>query len=147
VFSWMTKDQLNFIIDMTDKHAEAWVEKKYPNVSSKEKKLKSNELKILTYSASQKSAKLDLMTWKNKPVSKLLRNLIDILDDFVDNNQVSEMYLKDAAKWFGFWARSAADNPNVIKDYDTYLDSMRSNKCTNNLFHNNGPMTEKTNKE
>jgi len=146
VFSWMTKDQLSFIFDMTNKHADAWVEKKYPNLSSKEKKHKANELKILSYSSAQKLFSLDASTWKYKTPSKLLERLIDELHAFVENNQVSEMYLNDAAKWFSYWARASADNPRVIKDREAYLESMRKNECTENLFHRNGPMIE-TNKE
>jgi hypothetical protein len=146
VFAWMTKDQLSFIFDMTNKHADAWVEKKYPSISSKEKKLKANELKILSYASAQKLFSLDALTWKNKTPSKLLEKLIGELHTFVENNQVSEMYLKDTAKWFSFWARAAADSPRVVKDHDAYLDSMRKNECTENLFHRNGPMIE-SNKE
>ena len=146
MFSWLTRDQLSFIFDMTSKNADAWVEKKYPDASSKEKKQKANELKILSYTSAQKLYNLDASTWKYKTPSKLLTRLLSELDAFLEDNEVSQMYLQDAAKWFSFWVKCASERPGVIKDYETYLDVMRNNECTENLFHRNGPMIE-TNKE
>ena len=140
MFDWMTNDQLDFINDAVNKHAESWVEKKYPHASSKEKKQKMNELKIVSYATAQKRFNLDVLTWAYKPKSVLLMRLLEVLDDFVDNNQVSQMYLRDASKWFSFWAEQSSKKENVIKDQEAYLDSMRNNECTDNLFHRNGPM-------
>ena len=88
MFDWMTNDQLDFVSDAASKHAEAWVEKKYPNASNKEKK----------------------------------------------------QNLRDASKWFSFWAEQLSKKESVIKDQEKYLDAMRNNDCTDNLFHRNGPL-------
>ena len=140
MFDWMTDDQIDFVSDAANKHAEAWVEKKYPNASNTEKKQKMNELKILSYTAAQKRFNLDVLTWQYKAPSTLLMRLLAVLDDFVDNNQVSQMYLRDASKWFSFWAEQLSKKESVIKDQEKYLDAMRNNDCTDNLFHRNGPL-------
>ena len=146
MFEWMTGDQLDFINDMVKKNAETWVENKYPKLTAKEKKIKTNQLKILVYQASQVSLGLDEPCWNQKletgKASQLAIVLVNSLEKFVNTNDVSEMYLKDSVKWLGYWARRISRREKIIKDYDVYLDVMGNNGTSDEPFTQNGPTTD-----
>ena len=146
MFEWMTNDQLDFINDMVTKNAETWVEKKYPKLTTKERKIKANQLKILAYQASQVSFELDEPCWNQKlelgKASQLAIVLVNSLEKFVNTNDVSEMYLRDSVKWLGYWARKISRREKIIKDYDVYLDVMGNNSTSDEPFAQNGPTTD-----
>lgn len=143
MFQWLTKDQNKFIMDMVNKNSEAWVESNFGSLSSKEKKSKVNELKILTYKSAQQVWDLDDECFnqreKHGNVTLLVRELRTFLDNFIESHTVSQMYLRNAANWFSYFTKKASQNSKVVQDFDSYLEVMSTNKIVDTPFFLNGP--------
>lgn len=146
MFQWLTRDQNRFIMDMVEKNSERWVESKFSSLSSKEKKAKVNELKILTYKSAQQIWNLDEECFKQREahgnVTLLVQDLRAFLGKFLENHTVSQMYLKNAANWFSYFTKLASQDSTVVQDFDNYLEAMSANKIIETSFWLNGPKGE-----
>lgn len=144
MFSWLTSDQLDFISEMAYNRAESWVEKKYPEMTLKEKKAKIQEIKVLHYRVSQVIHNLDGLLWegqsRNGGNNLLAIRLREHLKSFIEENKVGQAYLMDAVKWFGHWSREVAKNCDVEKDLQQYEEAAFEGKAGGMDFRKKGPL-------